>query len=480
MTDVQSREESLLGDRYVLEGLIGRGGMADVYRAHDQVLRRSVAVKLLRSLAVTEAERARFTVEARTLARLDHPGLVTILDAATTDDQPYLVMELIHGRSLAEYCSGAALEPARVAAIGEQLADALGHAHAAGVVHRDLKPGNVLIGADDRATLTDFGIARLMSETTRHTTTGATVGTAAYLAPEQVCGEAITPASDVYSLGLVLLEALTGERAYRGLPIEAALARLTTPPTIPDTVPSHWHTLLRAMTALVPVERPSTEEVAASLRDLASGLDPVTATGLFRVESVRSDALIAPAVGAMHSGETIGTFRLEPEMQPRSNRIVDDWRWMVGAGFASLLLLLVGASVTSGDDGEVSALPVNAPSRPKTTITDRQSSQLNAELPGASWLQHPARYRPRRSWNPVRFFPGETPDVVPEREDDGSQPTDLQDEQVLDDSREDVEKQRETETQKRNELEKKREEKQRQGRGTADSSVNGPSLARGA
>jgi hypothetical protein len=208
----------------------------------------------------------------------------------------------------------------------------------------------------------------------------------------------------VYSLGLVLLEALTGERAYRGLPIEAALARLTTPPTIPDTVPSPWHTLLRAMTALEPVERPSTEEVAASLRDLASGLDPVTATGLFRVESVRSDALIAPAVGAMHSGETIGTFRLEPEMQRRSNRIVDDWRWMVGAGFASLLLLLVGASVTSGDDGEVSALPVNAPSRPKTTITDRQSSQLNAELPGASWLQHPARYRPRRSWNPVRFF----------------------------------------------------------------------------
>jgi hypothetical protein len=329
VSDASVREAGLLGNRYVLEGLIGRGGMADVYRAHDRVLDRSVAVKLMRGVATGETERARFTNEARTLARLRHPGLVTVLDAATTDDEPYLVMELVAGPNLAERCRGTALDPTRVAAIGAQLADALGHAHAAGVVHRDLKPGNVLLGADGRALLTDFGVARLMSETVRHTTAGSAIGTAAYLAPEQVRGEDVSPAADVYALGLVLLEVLTGERAYRGLPVEAALARLTTPPHIPNAVPSPWHGLLRAMTALEPAERPSTDAVAASLRGLAAGLDPTAATAALRTESVRKRA--SPAAHG---------------------------RWLIGATAAALLLTLVGASGGT-DDGDTAARPAN-------------------------------------------------------------------------------------------------------------------------
>jgi tRNA A-37 threonylcarbamoyl transferase component Bud32 len=358
VSEASVREAGVLGGRYVLEGLIGRGGMAEVYRAHDRVLGRPVAVKLMRS-AVNEADRARFTDEARALARLSHPGLVTMLDAATTDDEPYLVMELINGPSLTECCRGVALQPARVAAIGAQLADALHHAHEAGVVHRDLKPDNVLLTADGRALLTDFGIARLMSDTARHTVTGVTIGTAAYLAPEQVCGGRVTPATDVYALGLVLLEALTGERAYRGLPIEAALARLTTPPTIPDAVPSPWHGLLRSMTALEPAERPSSEEVAAWLRDLASGVDTVAATAALPTGSFERAASLVRASGGRRHGEPAETLPLDLDAEAQWNRLLDHWRRMAGAIVLALLFALMGASVTSDDQGVSASLPAN-------------------------------------------------------------------------------------------------------------------------
>jgi hypothetical protein len=299
---------------------------------------------------------------------LSHPGLVTILDAATADDEPYLVMELVHGPSLAQCCRGVALEPARVAVIGAQLADALGHAHASGVVHRDLKPGNVLLGADDRALLTDFGLARLLSETVRHTTTGVTVGTPAYLAPEQVRGERIGPATDVYSLGLVLLEALTGERAYQGLPIEVALARLTTPPTIPDTVPPPWHGLLRAMTALEPAERPSTEEVAAALQDLASGLDPAAAIAAIRTESNDAEAPSAPPPSGTDGGET--TVELEDGSQTPPSRLAGHRRWLLGATVGALLLGLAGASSFRGDARGGAPLPANVPEQLEEPLRD--------------------------------------------------------------------------------------------------------------
>ncbi|HSK96739.1 MAG TPA: serine/threonine-protein kinase [Euzebyales bacterium] len=342
VTTAPSREDGLLGGRYVLEGLIGRGGMAEVYRAHDLVLARVVAVKLLRTVAVDEEDRARFTDEARTLARLSHPNLVTILDAAIAGDVPYQVMELVDGPSLEQCCRAGPLEPARVAVIGAQIADALGHVHAAGIVHRDLKPGNVLLRADT-ALLTDFGVARLLSAAARHTITGATVGTPAYLAPEQVRGEAVGPATDVYGLGLVLLEALTGRRAYRGAPVEAALARLTTPPSISDAVPTAWHELLRAMTALDPTERPSTAAVAATLRGLASGLDPAAATAVMRSEAVAA----APLPGRGGGDSTTDSATRELEAPVRSRRVPTRWLWAVGA--ATAVSLMLTAAAVGGD-----------------------------------------------------------------------------------------------------------------------------------
>jgi serine/threonine protein kinase len=369
--------------------------MGEVYRAHDRVLGRSVAVKLMRSVVGDGAERARFTDEARALARLSHPGLVTMLDAATADDEPYLVMELINGPSLTECCRGVALEPARVAVIGAQLADALHHAHEAGVVHRDLKPDNVLLAADDRALLTDFGIARLMSDTTRHTVTGVTLGTAAYLAPEQVCGGKVTPATDVYALGLVLLEALTGERAYQGLPIEAALARLTTPPTIPDTVPSSWHGLLRSMTALEPAERPSSDEVALSLRELASGVGRMAATAAIPTGSVAKAASLVRTPGGSRHDEPADTLPLELDLQGQSDRFLDHWRWIVGAVVLALLFALAGSSGQSDEQGMNASLPATVSEELKDPprvepARDRDRGDQTAEPQDEARLKDPS------------------------------------------------------------------------------------------
>jgi len=363
-------EPSLLGERYELQDLIGRGGMAEVYRAHDRVLDRAVAVKLLLSLSGDDAARGRFTDEARMLARLSHPGLVTVLDASVTGDRPYLVMELVRGPSLAECCRGVSMEPTRVATIAAQLADALAYAHASGIVHRDLKPGNVLLAEEDRALLTDFGIARLLSEAARHTATGVTVGTAAYLAPEQVRGEDVTPAADVYSLGLVLLEALTGERAYGGSPTEAALARLTTSPPMPGTVPAAWVDLLMRMTALVPQDRPSAGQVAEGLRLLNA--EAGRATTARDAEAGRTRALTGtmPAAHTHKPAADTLALRHRPSTQTpagtsRASEFVRRHRWPVaGVALGIVVLVFLAVAIGGGQDAPTQAqIPSGVPTK---------------------------------------------------------------------------------------------------------------------
>jgi serine/threonine protein kinase len=267
----------VVAGRYSLDELIGRGGMADVYRATDQVLEREVAVKVLRGHAASDSDRERFREEAQIVAALDHPGLVTVLDAGVADDDvPYLVMDLVDGSSLATFCRGKRVAPHRVAFVGAELASVLSYVHDHGIVHRDVKPSNILIGRDGIVRLADFGIARMLADPSGHTVTGTTIGTAAYIAPEQVRGETVTAASDVYSLGLVLLEALTGTRAYTGGPMEAALARLHAAPLIPTSLPTGWPALLTQVTASEPEARPTMAEIEPVLRALEMASSPST------------------------------------------------------------------------------------------------------------------------------------------------------------------------------------------------------------
>ncbi|MFF5425216.1 MULTISPECIES: serine/threonine-protein kinase [unclassified Streptomyces] len=252
--------------RYRLDDLLGRGGAADVYEGLDLRLRRPVAVKVFRPDGTTDTEE-RFDGEGRLLAQLQHPGLITVYDCGRDDGTPYLVMELVRGTTLRRRIATSPLAPAEACRIGAALASALAHVHEAGVVHRDVKPANILLDEEGAPRLTDFGISRLLG-TTAQTVTGALVGTAAYMAPEQVLGRGAGPAADIYSLGLVLIESIKGELEYGGAPLEAAIARLHRPPLVPPDIPAAVAELLAAMTDADESRRPDARAVERALAAL--------------------------------------------------------------------------------------------------------------------------------------------------------------------------------------------------------------------
>ncbi|WP_375388929.1 serine/threonine-protein kinase [uncultured Amnibacterium sp.] len=252
-----------LPDRYRIEHVIGRGGTAVVYSAHDTLLNRPVAIKVF--TAPTDSARVlrEQQHEAQTLAGLSHHALVTLYDAGVEDsdpDQPhiYLVMERIEGPDLGQRLRSGALTPVQVAYLGLDLCDALLYVHERGWLHRDVKPANVLLADRNsdsrlRGKLSDFGIATVLG--TDADDGEFTVGTAAYLSPEQVEGGLLEAASDVYSLGLVLIQAATGRVSYPGAVIESAFARLTRDPEIPDSVPQRLASVLSGMTRRSPRDR---------------------------------------------------------------------------------------------------------------------------------------------------------------------------------------------------------------------------------
>ena len=258
---------TVVGDRYRLVDLLGRGGTAEVHLAHDEVLGRDVALKLL-PRGHGEDDVVRMEAEMRTLARLNHPALVSVHDAGADDGRPWFVMELVAGTTLSDRLRRGPLELDQVAALAVRLTDALSAVHDAGVVHRDVKPGNVLLpdGQVDRAKLADFGVARVL-DSAALTATGLVVGTAAYLAPEQVTGEDVTSAADVYALGLVLLECVTGEREFPGTGVESAAARLHRAPRVPGRLPRRLGHLLTWMLRDEPERRPSVAEVRRRAAD---------------------------------------------------------------------------------------------------------------------------------------------------------------------------------------------------------------------
>ncbi|MEF2978304.1 protein kinase domain-containing protein [Subtercola sp. YIM 133946] len=267
--------ERLLGARYRLQSPIGAGGLATVFLARDETLGRDVAVKLFHASGESSG---RQESELMVLAGLDHHALVQIHDAGIDVDEygrsnRYIVMTLVNGSDLHERLVHTTLTPRHIAEIGYDLAEALDYIHAHGVIHRDIKPSNILLvdygdgSPRARAKLTDFGIA-IADDMERLTVDGTTSGTAGYLSPEQASGQPIGPPSDVYSLGLVLLECFTRHLEFPGRVVESALARLSRDPVIPDDLPEYWQQLLAAMTARDPDARPVRHELVAALKQV--------------------------------------------------------------------------------------------------------------------------------------------------------------------------------------------------------------------
>ena len=349
---------AVLDERYRLDGVLGRGGYATVFRARDLHLDRDVAVKVFAAAAADTTDAARVASETRLLASLTHPSLVTLFDAHLESTPAYLVMELIDGPTLAARIARGPLSPGDTAVLAGELGEALHVIHDRGIVHRDIKPSNVLLRpsaiptAPPRATLADFGIASLV-DSAKVTVTGTLVGTAAYLSPEQARGERAGTPTDVYALGLVLLEALTGRRAYpQATPHEALAARLVAPPRIPDEVPADWRGLLSAMTALEPAHRPDAHAVVRAADRLRSPSPSPLADATDRTR-------VLPPADAAPTAQTKVLPSAGPAAPPAARRLP---RWVP-------IALIVAAVVVLGCIATALVAPTLAASSPDPAPT---------------------------------------------------------------------------------------------------------------
>jgi serine/threonine-protein kinase len=309
-------EGRLVGGRYRLAEVIGVGGMATVHRAIDTKADRSVAIKLLRREVIADTDIAmRFRREALAATVLRHPNIIACLEAGTDDGQPFLVMELIEGEDLAARLRRLGrLSPSEAARIGLDVARALGVAHIRGIVHRDVKPGNILLARDGRAMVTDFGIARLAADT-EGAIPGTTLGSVHYFSPEQAKGETTTGASDVYSLGLVLYEALTGQRAWRG-ETTAALAAVRigadapSPRAVRPEIPAALDAVVVRALDPDPARRfASGVAMAAALEPIVTRPDPASPTVGVPTAALAAGAAVVAAAGAAAPGSLATPLR---------------------------------------------------------------------------------------------------------------------------------------------------------------------------
>ena len=301
-------DRNVLGERYTLLEVLGGGGMARVYLARDGVLGREVALKVLREqYADDENFVERFRREAINAASLNHPNVVQVYDQGRAADGTYfMAMEYVAGGTLKErIAQSGTLNPSEAADIALRVVDALAQAHQSGIVHRDVKPQNVLLTDSGEAKVADFGIARAASARTM-TEANVVLGTAAYMSPEQVAGERVGPASDLYSLGVVLYEMLTGRLPHEADgPIATAVKRLEGPPPHPreanPLVPEELDALTARLLARDPLERyPGAAELAEDLRRIRDGLPPLASEDGGRTRT--NPTVVAPARGTPPAG----------------------------------------------------------------------------------------------------------------------------------------------------------------------------------
>lgn len=373
----------LMGDRYRLDTVLGRGGIATVWAGVDIRLDRPVAVKVLGSAATADPAMLRLLdQEARTLARLAHPNIVAVYDLGTEADVPYVVMELVEGDDLRQRLARGPLDPPEAVRIATQICDALQAAHEAGVVHRDIKPDNVLLTRSGIVKICDFGIARLQqSSTAQATAHGSVIGTASYMAPEQASGGPVDARADLYALGCVLYEMLasrppfTGDDAMRVLwqhvhdaPAPVASQR--------SDVPAELDALVQQLLTKRPEHRPaSARQVRASLAELGGAATPPSATaseGEWEMGRGRATVITRtrtmPAVDAAVDDAVDGSFRLGP---------AGVLGVAVGAALLTALLIAVTMLVTrpdqpagSADGGSAAASPTSAPQPTTRTVSD--------------------------------------------------------------------------------------------------------------
>jgi eukaryotic-like serine/threonine-protein kinase len=277
-TALRGQPKRVLAHRYVLQGLLGQGGMADVELAYDQKLDRQVAVKMLHAQYASDPSfLQRFRREAQAAASLNHPNIVGVYDTSDSDERPFIVMEYVAGRSLRDVLRAEELLPQRAAEIAAEAALALHYAHERGLVHRDIKPANIMISDERQVKVTDFGIARVMDGATV-TQTATVFGTAAYISPEQAQGEPVDPRSDIYSLGVVLYEMLTGQPPFDGDSAVALAYKHVSSEPIPPTqlnpeVSPQLDAVVRKAMAKHPADRYQTaREFHDDLRRAAAGM----------------------------------------------------------------------------------------------------------------------------------------------------------------------------------------------------------------